>query len=209
MKLINSSYLKFFNALLISLLLGALAACTTSGNTTIDTYSPEASADFGQLKTYRWDFSAMGKVQPDGSHMPEFDRVVCDHIDKHLAELGYTRVTNGHADFTLDYRITIKQEEAAASNIVPADSKSEANDYGLRWTFDRGESPSFKGLQAPKDQTVIYRNGTLHLAAFDNQGHIIWHSSATRILNDHANEAARRAALRIAVNKIMDTFPAK
>lgn len=209
MKLINSKCLQYVNALLISLLLGSLTACTTSGKTTIETYSPETSADISQLKTYRWDFSAMGKVQPDGSHMPEFDRVVCDHIDKHLAERGYTRVAKGNADFTLDYRVTIRQEEAAESKTIPADAKSEANDYGLRWTFDKGESPSFKGLQAPKDQTVIYRNGTLHLAAFDKQGNIIWHTSASRILNEHANEAARRAALRIAVNKIMDTFPAK
>lgn len=209
MKLLNSKYLHFVHALLISMLLGSLVGCTSSGRTSIETYSPEASADFSQLKTYRWDFSAMGKVQPDGSHMPEFDRVVCDHIDKHLAGLGYTRIAKGNADFTLDYRVTITQEEAAENKTIPVDAGSEANDYGLRWTFDKGESPSFKGLQAPKDQTVIYRNGTLHLAAFNNQGHMIWHSSASRILNGHANEAARRAALRIAVNKIMDTFPAK
>ena len=207
MNLINLKSLHVCKGVLIAMLLGSLIACTSSGRTSIDTHSTEASANFSQLKTYRWDYSALGKIQPDGSHMPELDRVVCEHIDKIMSEKGYTRATTGKADFTLDYRITITQQEAAEDSIVTPDQQSEANDYGLRWTFDKGESPSFKGLQAPKSQTVIYQNGTLHLAAFDNQGHVIWHSSASRILNGRANEAERRAAVRVAVNKIMKTFP--
>lgn len=206
MKQISLKYLQFFNALLISFLMGSLASCTSSGRTEIETHDTEASANFSQLKTYRWDFSAMGKTQPDGSHMPEFDRVVCDHVDQDMSERGYTRVASGHADFTLDYRITVTQGEAAEAPVNP-DDQSQANDYGLRWTFDKGESPSYKGLQAPKTQTVIYQNGTLHLAAFDNQNHLIWHSSATRILNRRANEAERRAAVRVAVDKILGTWP--
>ncbi len=200
-------YLQFFNALLVSVLVGSLASCTSSGRTEIETHDTEASANFTQLKTYRWDFAAMGKAQPDGSHMPEFDRVVCDHVDKDMSEKGFTRVASGRADFTLDYRITVTQEAAGETPIVDPNIQSEANEYGLRWTFDKGESPSFKGLQAPKTQTVIYQNGTLHIAAFDNQGHMIWHSSATRILNKRANEAERRAAVRVAVDKIMNTWP--
>ena len=207
MKLINFKSLHICKGLLIAFLLGSLVACSFSGRTSIEEHSTEASANFSQLKIYRWDYSALGKIQPDGSHMPELDRVVCEHVDKIMSEKGYTRATTGKADFTLDYRITITQQEAAADSIVTPDQQSEANDYGLRWTFDKGESPSFKGLQAPKNQTVIYQNGKLHLAAFDNQGHVIWHSSASRILNGRANEAERRAALRIAVNKIMKTFP--
>ncbi|HSC75211.1 MAG TPA: DUF4136 domain-containing protein [Pseudomonadales bacterium] len=207
MKYTTPKYPTRFNILLIGLLMGSLAACTASDHTSIDTYSTDASANFSQLKTYRWDFSALGKIQPDGSHLPEFDRVVCDHVDKDLSEKGYTRVASGPADFTLDYRITITQDEAAENPVTSPNSESEANDYGLRWTFDKGESPSFKGLQAPKTQMVVYRNGTLHLAAFDKQGHVIWHSSATKILNGRANEAERRAAVRVAVNKIIRTLP--
>ena len=207
MKLINLKSLHVCKVALIAMLLGTLAACSASGRTSIDTHSTDASANFSQLKTYRWDYSALGKIQPDGSHMPELDRVVCEHVDKIMSEKGYTRAATGKTDFTLDYRITITQQEAAEDSVVTPDQQSEANDYGLRWTFDKGESPSFKGLQAPKSQTVIYQNGTLHLAAFDNQGHVIWHSSASRILNGRANEAERRAAVRVAVNKIMKTFP--
>ena len=207
MKLINLKSLHVCKVALIAMLLGSLVACSGSGRTSIDTHSTEASADFSQLKTYRWDYSALGKIQPDGSHMPELDRVVCEHVDKIMSEKGYTRAATGKTDFTLDYRITITQQEAAEDSVVTPDQQSEANDYGLRWTFDKGESPSFKGLQAPKSQTVIYQNGTLHIAAFDNQDHVIWHSSASRILNGRANEAERRAAVRVAVNKIMKTFP--
>lgn len=202
--MMNKIYLRAVNVLLISALFTLLTACTSSGRTAIDKHSTEASANFSELKTYRWDFKALGKVQPDGSHMAELDRVVCDHVDKILGEKGYKRVASGNADFVLDYRITVTQEEAAENNTGVS---SEANDYGLRWTFDKDESPSFKGLQAPKSETVIYRNGTLHLAAFNQQNQTIWHSSASRILSENPNEAERRAALRVAVNKIMRTFP--
>lgn len=199
--------LKFFNALLISSMLAMLSACMSSGRTSIETYSTDASADFSQLKTYRWDSSAMGKTLPDGGHLPEFDRVVSDHVDKILAEKGYKRVAGGAADFVLDYRIVVKEGEAAENPIVTPDAQSEANDYGFRWTFDKTEKPTFKGLQAPESQTVIYRQGTLHLAAYDKQGQTIWHSSATKIINEQSNEASRRAAIRVAVNKMMRTFP--
>lgn len=199
-----SQYLK---PLFAGLLLFILAGCTVSDHTAIDTYSTEADADFNQLKTYRWDFAAMGKLQPDGSHLPEFDRVLCEHVDKHLAERGFTRVEKGNADFTLDYRVVITREEAAANGAANLENEQKNNEYGLRWTFDRDESPSFQGLKAPKDQTVIYQHGTLHLGAFNAQGASIWHSSATRILTGRNNEAERRAALRIAVNKLMDEFP--
>ena len=210
MKLFNLKNMNILNKLLLSLMFGSLVACAATGRISVDKHSADASADFAQLKTYSWDYSALGKIQPDGSHMPELDRVVCEHVDKIMSENGYTRINaKRKADFTLDYRVTITQEEAAESTAITPDSQSEANDYGLRWTFQKGESPSFKGLQAPKSQTVIYQNGTLHLAAFNNQGEAIWHSSATKILNGRANEAERRAALRIAVNKIMKTFPTK
>jgi hypothetical protein len=204
MNIIAQKYAYIFNGLLIAVLLGLLTACTSSGRTVIDEHSTEASANFAEMKTYRWDFSAMGKVTPDGGHTAEFDRVVCDHVDKVLGEKGYKRVASGNADFTLDYRVTVTQEEAVEGS---SDASSEANDYGFRWTFDKDESPSFKGLQPPKSETVIYRNGTLHLAAFNQQNQTIWHSSASRILNERTNEAERRAALRVAVNKIMRSFP--
>lgn len=199
--------LKFFNALLISSLLAMLTACMSSDRTSVESYSTDASPDFSQLKTYRWDKTAMGKTLPDGGHLPEFDRVVSDHVDKILAEKGYKRIASGAADFVLDYRIVVKQEEAAENPIVTPDAQSEANDYGFRWSFDKGEKPTFNGLQAPESQTVIYQQGTLHLAAYDKQGQIIWHSSATKIINEQSNEASRRAAIRVAVNKMMRTFP--
>jgi hypothetical protein len=208
MQCCSPKFLKHCSTFLMCLLLGTLVACTTSDRTSIDEYSTEAKADFTQLKTYKWNFAAMGKLQPDGSHLPEFDRVLCDHVDKHLAENGFQRMETGSVDFTLDYRVVISQEEAALDDKKTINIEQQSNDYGLRWTFDRSESPSFKGLQAPKDQTVVYQNGTLHIAAFDKQGLVIWHSSASRILkNGRGNEAERRAALRIAVNKVMATFP--
>lgn len=190
-----------------SLLLCLLTACATSDRTAIKRLDTDVDANFAELKTYRWDFAALGKIQPEGGHIPEFDRVLCEHVDKHMAERGYRRVDQGDADFVLDYRVVITQQEGSEATGGTMENEQRANEYGLRWTFDRDESPTFQGLQAPKDQTFVYRNGTLHLAAFDPQGRVIWHSSATRLLNGRGNEAERRAALRIAVNKLMDRFP--
>jgi hypothetical protein len=173
----------------------------------IEKYSTDVSADFHQLKTYRWDFMAMGKSQPEGGHLAEFDRVLCEHVDKHLAQMGYTRAEKGPTDFTLDYRVVMKQEQSADDAATTNTRNEENNPFGWRWSINDTGSPTYQGLKAPKSETQIYRTGTLHLAAVDNQGHIIWHRSATRILNEHGNEAERRAGLRIAVNKLMESFP--
>jgi cytochrome c1 len=192
------------------LAISVLSACSSSNRTDIENYSTDASADFADMKTYRWDFSGMNQLVPTGGHTPEFNRVVCEHVDLWMNDKGYKRVDKGPADFTLDYRVAVAQEGAAENTDAPSvDNRSEVNNYGLRWTFDKDELPTFKGLQAPKDQTVIYRRGTLHLAAFNTQGQVIWHQSANRILTGRGNEAERRAALRVAVDKMMKRFPEK
>ena len=189
-------------------LLACLAsACSTSSGTRVEKYSTEASADFEDMKTYRWDFSAMDSTVPTGGHTQEFNRVVCEYVDMLMNDRGFKRVAKGSADITLDYRVVVTQEESEESDTTAVNNNSEANDYGLRWTFEKDELPTFQGLQAPKVQTVLYNRGELHLAAFNSQGQAIWHSSAARILDGRGNEAERRAALRIAVEKIMKTFP--
>lgn len=196
-----------FVRLALILLTGVTAACSTSRGTHVETYSTEASADFEDVKTYRWDFSGMDHTVPTGGHTQEFNRVVCEYVDMLMNDRGFKRVAKGDADITLDYRVVVTQEETEESDTSAISNNSEANDYGLRWTFDKDELPTFQGLQAPKAQTVLYNRGELHLAAFNSQGQVIWHSSVTRILNGNGNEAERRAALRIAIEKIMKTFP--
>ena len=199
------------NRFLVRALLAAsfilLGACGAGNRTEIDSYSTDASGDFSTLKTYRWDFAAMGKAVPQGGHLPEFDRVLCEHVDKYMVQMGYQRVNKGATDFVLDYRVVVTQQEAVEATGANIDNGQQANEYGLRWTFDKGQTPTYQGLQAPKDNMVVYRNGTLHLGAFDKQGRSLWHTSATRILAERGNEAERRAALRIAVDKLMAEFP--
>ena len=186
-----------------------LGACTASKRTQIDEESTDASFNPYEMKTYRWDFSAMGKNAPEGGHLPEFSRVVCEHVDQQLAAKGYQRVDKGPADFVMDYRVQITQEEAAMNAAPRTQNDQKANEYGLRWTFDNNESPTFRGMQAPKDEMVVYQQGSLHLGATDNQKNTIWHYTASRILNGRGNEAERRAAIRIAVDKLMEKFPAR
>lgn len=200
------SFRQIFTRSALVFLVSVIAACSTSSGTHVETYGTEASADFEDMKTYRWDFSGMDNAVPTGGHTQEFNRVVCEYVDMLMNDRGYKRVAKGDADITLDYRVVVTQEAFEDSN-TSTTNHSEANDYGLRWTFDKDELPTFQGLQSPKAQTVLYSRGELHLAAFNTQGQVIWHSSAVRILDGRSNEAERRAALRIAVEKIMKTFP--
>lgn len=194
-------------SLLILALCALLTACTASKRTEIVEEDTDGSFEPDQLKTYRWDFSAMGKNAPEGGHLPEFNRVVCEHVDKHLSEKGYQRVDQGPADFIMDYRVTITQEEAAMAPANRGENDQKANEYGLRWTFDSNETPTFRGMQAPKDEIMVYQQGTLHLGATNNNKQAIWHYTANRILSGRGNEAERRAAIRIAVDKLMAEFP--
>lgn len=184
-----------------------LTACSNNKPLSIESYSRDASADFSNLKTYKWDFSGLSEKEPTGGHLPEFSQVLCEHVDQHLSSLGYQRVDSGSSDFILDYRIVIEQGEASTNHndATEAFSNAEAvNQYSLRWQFDKRAAPSMEG---PKDHMTPYQRGTLHLGALNDKNQVIWHYSVSKILNQRSNEAERRAAMRIAIDKLMKKFP--
>lgn len=189
-----------------------LAGCTSDRNFAVENVGSEASSEFSALKTYHWNFDGLRDAVPTGGHLPEFNRVVCEHVDQHLAALGYQRVApEQQADFVMDYRITVEQAEAAsdddaARSLQDLSNVEEVNNYSLRWRFDERNAPH---VEAPKDHMVPYQRGTLHLGASNDHGQTIWHYSVSKMLNQRANEAERRAALRIAVDKVMKSFPSK
>ncbi len=196
------------HALLFFFMLTAcLSACSINHSTIIESYATDAPFDAKALKTYRWDFSALGKKQPKGGHFTEFDRVLFESVNKILAEKGYQRAETGTAaDFVLDYRVVIREQEAAVN--TPSLHASEANPFGFRWVFGRdGNTPVFEGLRPPHDEMLPYQNGTLYFGAFNKDKQLIWYHSASRILSDRANEAERRSALRLVVEKLMADFP--
>lgn len=198
-----------FKAGIAILAIVLLSACSGTKPLTIEKYDRDISADFQSLKTYRWDFSALSGAEPTGGHLPEFNLVLCEHVDKHMAAMGYQRVDSGSADFVLDYRVVIEQGEAADSPATATDALShvdEVNQYSLRWHFDKRGTPA---MEAPKDHMTPYQRGTLHLAATDEKNQVLWHYSVSKILNQRANEAERRAAMRIAIDKLMKEFPTR
>ena len=84
-----------------------LSACSGTKPLTIESYDTDVSADFSSMKTYRWDFSALREKEPTGGHLPEFNLVLCEHVDQHLSQLCYQRVYNAPSDFEFDYCILI------------------------------------------------------------------------------------------------------
>lgn len=199
--------LRTFRTAVITMAVLLLTACWNTKPLSIEKYDKDISTDFANLKTYRWDFSALSEKEPKGGHLPEFNLVLCEHVDKHLAEMGYQRIENGNADFVLDYRIVIEQAEAADDKTIADNALSkvdEANDYSFRWHFDKRATPA---MEAPKDHMTPYQRGTLHLGALNDKNQVLWHYSVSKLLNQRANEAERRAAMRIAIDKLMKEFP--
>jgi hypothetical protein len=194
----------------LSSIIALLSGCFGGSKAfTIESYKTDANADVSQLKTYHWNFDGLREAVPTGGHLPEFNRVLCEHVDQLMSEMGYERVAPEQAaDFVLDYRIVIITDTAALadSNETPFPNVEEVNDYSLRWRFDERSAPQ---VEAPKDRMVPFQRGLLHLGASNDSGQTLWHYSVSKILNERANEAERRAAVRIAVDKLMKQFPKK
>lgn len=209
MKHNTSTWARLFHSAVIAMAVLLLPACWNNKPLSIEKYDKDISTDFANLKTYRWDFSALGEKEPKGGHLPEFNLVLCEYVDKHMAEMGYQKIDSGHADFVLDYRIVIEQGEAADDKASADNTMShvdETNDYSLRWHFDKRAAPT---METPKDHMTPYQRGTLHLGAMDEKHQALWHYSVSKILNQRANEAERRAAMRIAIDKLMNEFPTR
>ena len=101
----------------------------------------------------------------------------------------------------------VEQGEAADDQAQETLSHTdEVNEYKLRWYFDKRATPN---MEEPKDHMTPYQRGILHLGAFNENNQAVWHYSVSKILNQRANEAERRAGMRVAIDKLMKKFPTK
>ena len=193
------------NLLIASALALGLSACTQ--------VSPIMGGDnqrLSQLATYQWDAQALSNAQTQGYRLNDMEQTITDHVDSVMSAKGYQRVAS-NADFRLDYRILIEEKTTAKQDKTSASENDQAaNEFGLRWRFDdKIGNGEVEGLGKQQESLITYENGTMHVAAVDATGNVLWHAKSVRTLNSRGNEAERRAQLRIGLDQALKSLPNK
>jgi len=194
-----------------------LAACTYG--ITVRRHSIEHPMDMAMQSTYRWDRSALAAIAPQERRSSLFDSVLRAKVDEVLQARGYRKVVTGSADFTVDYRITIRQQTVFVGGYSVLDSPVEEGQfssakwgdsppaYQLQWGFDQRGKLKFEGVPDASTEIRFYQKGTLHIGAFKPSGELAWHVSAEKILDERHGAVEHQSILRDMVGRIMAHFP--
>jgi hypothetical protein len=193
----------------------AFSACSTRLQVT--SYPTQHEQQLSSLNSYCWadrqgEANVLEKQEPVGGHHLAYDTLVRTTIEADLKEKGFVQADCPAANFLLDYRMgshdDVAAVDASASN-SPASNTSPPNLYGPRWSIGDDNSVSYEGLKKPKDNVIVVRHGTLHIAAFTSQNIMLWHSSAEKMLDDTDDDNARRASIISAVHALLKNFPSQ
>lgn len=170
--------------------------------------NPMNNARLSGMQTYQWNSQLLSSGETSGYRMNDMETVITDYVDGAMAQKGYRRVAS-NADFHLDYRLLLEEKTSAHDDkTAQSENDQRANEFGVRWRFDdKSGATEFEGLGKPQESLVTYENGTLHVAAANPQGEILWQAKSTRTLNSRGNEAERRAQLRIGLGQVFRSLP--
>jgi len=187
------------------------AACSTRIQVT--EYPTNQETRLASFANYCWaerngKESALEKIDPTGGHHSVFDHGVIQAIDEDLRHKGYQQTSCAKANFIIDYRMGLHQDVAAVDASSEAEDSS-MNPYGPRWSIGDDNSVTYEGLKKPRENIIVVRHGTIHIAAFSSANEILWHSSAEKTLNDQDTDETRKANLEKAIDEMMENFPTR
>lgn len=165
------------------------------------------SMDISVFSTYRWDRSSLVTIAPDERAATDYGVIIIDEIDKMLAALGYSKVDDGTADITMDFRVTIKDLVAQFVEEDSIDIIEYKSPYGLQWRFGKDDQPVHLEMATPAAELAYYEEGTLHIGAFDLEKKLAWHAMAHKIINKKHLPVEHEKVLRQKVRLIMTRFP--
>jgi len=197
-----------FRLFTIALITLILAAC--SNGISLTKHDTEGSADLTTLKTYNWaadsEFTGTSEV---AGHNRVFDKIIRNTVNQVLQEKGYVLTDSAQADFSIDYRINI-QEEVVATDAAYSQSENDQNinQYGPTWKIGGGSDSGYQGLEPPAEELIFLQKGRLHIGAFAPTNSLVWHTSATKLLNSQKTDIERQQTMQQAVTKVMSSFPA-
>ncbi len=189
----------------ILLILLSLAACSS----TIQVVSEAINepGDISTATTYRWDDSSLSGIAPGESISSDFSNAIRDEIEKAMTALGYQMVMDGSAEMTLSFRVTIKEGVNTSLTEIPFYEENYESPYGIKWRFGGDEKPVVTESAAPPVELSYYKEGTLHIAAFDSNKHMSWHTSAQKVIDDNHSASEHEQILRKTVRAMMQKFP--
>ncbi len=190
----------------IQLILLSLVAC--SSTIQVVSESIDQPGDISMASTYRWDDSSLSGIAPGEAISSDFSNAIRDEIEKVMATLGYKMVADDSAEMTLSFRVTIKEGVNTSLTEIPFYEENYTSPYGIKWRFGGEEKPVVTESAAPPVELSYYKEGTLHIAAFDSDKHMSWHTSAQKVIDDTHSPNEHEQVLRRTVQVMMQKFPA-
>lgn len=191
-------------ALILSVLLipGLIAGCSTiSVKTDYDT-----SADFADLKTYKW-ASYLEKVskakQLDDSLL---DTRVRNAVNSVLRSKGYREAEFGTPDFLVEYHAAVQEKTDTSTIDSPYyGTKTVKIKHDGSVTKKTGFYTSFGG---PQTITVHYEEGTIIVDMVNPKTNtLLWRGSASEVIRPHITPEERDERVYEAVEKLLEKFP--
>ncbi|MCW9047224.1 MAG: DUF4136 domain-containing protein [Gammaproteobacteria bacterium] len=182
-------YFKNFKILLVLFSISQLVACSATKNT----FDYDSSADFGQIKTYQWDFKASEAFSKTD---PLIDKRIVRAIEDNLSRKGVVKAKS--ADIKVSYRVDFEKK-----------LKTGGLSAGIGMSigsFNRGHISLSSGNQLK--QTL---EGTLVIDMLDTKsGNLIWRSTTHQPLkdNDSSPEESKKRIARL-VSQMFENFPPK
>lgn len=195
-----------FHLLFCLFTMAVMTAC--SNGISLEKHKTEGSLSLTQQQTFNWaSNSRFTDTDAVAGHNRDFDVLVRQAVNQVLTDKGYTFTQSAQADFSVDYRINIK-EEVVATDAAYSQSENDQNMnyYGPTWKLGSSDGV-YQGFEDPEEELIFLQKGRLHIGAFSPEKTLVWHTSAVKLLNSQKTDAERKQVIQQAVQKIMATFP--
>ncbi len=193
--------MKYFSIVCVALVVCLLAACASNEPTVNTDY--DADFDFNQLQNYRWYADAYpSKEEEFRSHNDSYQRVR-GAIDDYLQGRGYRQLTQGRADFLINYHVSV-QENVRIDQFA---RYPEGGVHGGVSTGTYGSSVAI-GYSTPNHGVRSYKEGTAVIDIVDvGTNRVIWRGIAEGKMSKKVDLANRRQVTREVVKLLLGQFP--
>jgi hypothetical protein len=156
----------------------------------------EPSADFSNLKNYKWQSSEQEKTGDIRVDNPLLDKRIREAVDQSLSEKGYQIGNQTSYDFYVLYKMTIKRR-------IDSDNISTGVGFGI------GSSGSFGGIGINTGGRVNEYDEALIIidiiSAEDNK--LLWRGKSTSRMSQHSTPEKTTESVNRIIEKIMAQFP--
>ncbi|WP_295470684.1 DUF4136 domain-containing protein [uncultured Pseudomonas sp.] len=157
----------------------------------------DAQRDFGAYRSWSWKEPAVQYQPADPRVQSDLtDRRIRDAIGEQLDQRGLRPAAGAAADLKVQAWLIVEDRQQLVST-----------QYGGGWG-PWGGYGYWGAPMATETRSVDYKVSTLQIDLFDGKdGKLVWRGSTERIQDNPADPAARDAAIRKTVAKILEQYP--